>query len=226
MQAEPKYSNREAQAMAEVGHTTVRPALARRLTFLFLFAIAVVPAVQQFADIRAYRAGRRAAPLPQCYDVFRKPPGIGEAWSQPGLSLRQRIVAANRCLMRALRSYEDQLENDSVVGGLIRAPTQAILARWLGAGNEKTYCGARPWLYYRPDIEYLTAPGFLEPRQLTRRIGNAGEWLAPPQPDPVKAIVHFRDQLAQRGIALIVMPAPTKPSIQPAQFAEIGRAHV
>ena len=204
--------------MAEIGHTTVRPVLARILTVIFLLCITIVPAVQQVADFRAYRAGRRSSPLPQCYDIFRKPPGVAEALTRTGVSLRQRIVEANRCLMRDMRAYENQLENDSVIGELIRAPTQYWLTRWLGMGNEKAYCGVQAWLFYRPDIEYLTGLDFLAPGRLAQRIADASEWRTPPQPDPLKAIMNFRDQLARRGIALIVMPAPAKSSIQPECF--------
>lgn len=204
--------------MAEVGRTTIRPVVARLLTFVFLAGIAVVPVTQQVADIRAFLAGKRAAALPACYDIFRKPPGVGAALVRHDLSLYWRIVMANRSLLRTMHAYEDRLENDSIIGGWVRAPTQLLLARWLGAGNEQVYCGRRPWLFYRPEIEGLTGPGFLEPRQLARRIAGASEWRSPPQPDPVKAILHFQDQLARRGIALIVMPAPSKPMIHPEQF--------
>lgn len=207
--------------MAEVGRTTIRPTLARLLTFVFLVCIAGAPVTQQIADLRAYRDSRRISPWPQCYDIFRIPPGIGQALTRKGLSLFSRIVEANRCLMRAMHAYEDQLENDSVVGGRVRGPTQYLLTHWLGVGNDKVYCGARPWLFYRPEIEYLAGPGFLEPRQLAQRIAAAGEWRTPPQPDPVKAILHFRDQLARRGIALIVIPAPVKPMIQPECFTRV-----
>ena len=218
MSESTKYSSREAQAMAEVGRTTVRPAIARLLTFVFLFSIAVVPVTQQIADIRDFLAGKRSSALPQCYDIFRKPPGVGAALARNDLSLFRRIVEANRNMMRVMHAYEDGLENDSIVGGWVRTPTQLLMARWLGAGNEKAYCGRRPWLFYRPEIECLTGAGFLEPRQMARRIAGATEWRAPPQPDPVKAILHFRDQLAQRGIALIVVPAPIKPMIHPERF--------
>ncbi len=217
-----KYSSREAQAMAEIGRTAIRPGPARLLALVFLLGIGIVPAIQQAADVRAYFAGRRASPLPQCYDIFRVPPGVGEALGREGVSLRRRIVEANRALMRSMRAYEDQLENDSLAGEWVRAPTQFLLTRWLGMGNEKAYCGRRPWLFYRPDIEYLTGPGFLDPRRMARRIAGASEWRSPPQPDPVRAIVHFRDQLAQRGIGLVVVPAPAKPSIEPERFTRSG----
>lgn len=212
------YSSREAQAMTEIGRTTIRPALARLLTLVFLAAIGGVPITQQIVDLRDTVAGRRASPVPQAYDIFRRPPGVGEALARKDLSCFGRIVEANRRFMRAMRAYEDALENDSVVSGWVRAPVQYVLARWLGAGNEKVYCGARPWLFYRPDIEYLTGPGFLEPGQWSRRIAGAAEWRSPPQPDPVKAILQFRDQLARRGIAFMVMPVPAKPAIHPEHF--------
>ena len=215
---EPKYTSREAQAMAEVGRTAIRPSLARILTFAFLLAIAIVPAVQQTGDVRAFFLGKRATPVPQCYDIFRKPPGVAEAFGRKGLNIFQRIVAANRALMRTMRSYEDRLENDSIVCARIRPPIQYALSRWLGAGNEKAYCGPHPWLFYRSDIEYLTGPGFLNPARLARRARSAAETEAAPLPDPRPAIIDFHRQLATRGIKLIVLPVPPKPAVHPDKF--------
>ena len=69
-------------------------------------------------------------------------------------------------------------------------------------------------LFFRPDIEHLTGPGFLAPGTLARRAGHPGspdngtEWVA--QPDPRLAILDFAKQLKYRGIELIVMPTPSK----------------
>lgn len=219
MKQHPKYSSREAQAMAEIGHTTVRPGLARLLTVVFLFTIGVVPLVQQVADIRAWQAGRRASPLPQCYDIFRNPPGVAQALTRPGQPLFRRIVAANRSLMRVMHAYEDQLENDSVIGGWVRVPTQYILARWLGAGNDKAYCGRGQWLFYRPDVDYVINHGFLGKDIMARRAASSSETAAAPQPDPRPAILAFNADLAARGIKLILMPTPVKPVIHPEKFA-------
>ncbi|NLB59668.1 MAG: hypothetical protein GX806_01100 [Lentisphaerae bacterium] len=220
-QAAPAYSSREAQAMAEVGRTTIRPALARLLTLIFLGAIWLTPLCQQLVDIRGYLAGQRPTPLPQCYNIWRQLPGVGRALQ--GVPAWQRISAANQQLMRTLRAYEDQLENDSYIGRLMRRPTQYLLARWLGAGNEKVYIGRWPWLFYRPEIEYLTGPGFLTAQHQAQRQTDGAPGQAPPQADPLRAILHFREQLAQRGIALIVMPTPVKPSLQPEQFTRAYR---
>lgn len=219
MTQNPKYSTREAQAMAEIGHTMIRPGLARLLTVVFLFTIGVVTLVQQVADIRAWQAGRRASPLPQCYDIFRNPPGGAPALTQKEMPLVRRIIAANRSLMRAMRAYEDQLENDSVIGGWVRAPTQYALTRWLGAGNDKAYCGRDNWLFYRPDVDYVINHGFLGKDIMARRTASGSETAAALQPDPRPAILAFNAGLAARGIKLILMPTPVKPVIHPEKFA-------
>ena len=79
----------------------------------------------------------------------------------------------------------------------------------LGAGNEQVYLGRAGWLFYRPDVDYVTGPPFLDPKIATHRAHAASV-----QPDPLKAIVDFRDQLAARGIELIAMPIPMKPGVE------------
>ncbi len=72
--------------------------------------------------------------------------------------------------------------------------------------------------FYRQGFDYLTGPGFLEPRQLARR-GAPGDLGAPLQPDPRKAILKLKADLDERGIQLVVMPTPVKPTIHPEHFA-------
>jgi alginate O-acetyltransferase complex protein AlgJ len=94
-----------------------------------------------------------------------------------------------------------------------------VLTGWLGAGNEKAYCGRDGWLFYRPGVDYVTARGFLEPAVLEERSRSGNEWTPPPQPDPVKAILDFKKQLDERGIELVIVPAAVKPSIHPEKFS-------
>jgi alginate O-acetyltransferase complex protein AlgJ len=89
-----------------------------------------------------------------------------------------------------------------------------VLTGKLGAGNEQVYLGRGTWLFYRPDVDYITGPPFLDPSQLRQR-----ERVDRVQPDPVKAIVDFRNQLAARGIDLIAMPVPMKPGIDADKFS-------
>ncbi|RDJ93801.1 hypothetical protein B4Q13_19380, partial [Lacticaseibacillus rhamnosus] len=84
----------------------------------------------------------------------------------------------------------------------------------LGAGNEQVYLGHDEWLFYRPDVDYVTGPPFLEPKILAHRAHTAAV-----QPDPAKAIVAFRDQLASRGIDLVAVPIPMKPPLHSEMIA-------
>ncbi len=224
--------SREDQAKLEIGHTAVSRGTALWIIAVFLFIIACVPVMQHVAEIKAYRRGARDSAWPpagsalsaaiagrQCYNMFRRAPAIfGSFFERKGGPV-SRVIGVNRELMREMRAYEDALDDDSVAGQFLRPPVQYLLARVLGAGNERAYCGRGDWLFFQPDINYLINPGFLDPSRMARRAASADEWVAPPQPDPVKAIADFDRQLAERGIKLIVVPTPVKPMIHPEKFA-------
>ena len=120
--------------------------------------------------------------------------------------------------MESISAFETSLKENSVLTKSLLSPTQLVMSQWLGAGNEKAYVGQDHWLFYRPDVEYLTTPGFLDPSRLKDRAHGATEI----QPDPIKAILDFKQQLATRGIQLVVMPMSTKPMIHPEMLAGPG----
>jgi hypothetical protein len=103
-----------------------------------------------------------------------------------------RIVDANRALLARMEAFERRLEQEATIGRALRPYAQWLLAGVLGAGNERVYPGRDGWLFYRPDVEYVTGRGFLEEREFERRVLSASEWTTPPQPDPVRAIVEHR----------------------------------
>jgi alginate O-acetyltransferase complex protein AlgJ len=107
-----------------------------------------------------------------------------------------------------LKAAEKRIETESVVSAWLLPRVQSLLSERLQAGNEQVYLGRDGWLFYRPDVDYITGPPFLDPWQLRRRahVGRV-------QPDPVKAIVDFRNQLTARGIDLIVISVPMKPGV-------------
>ncbi len=125
----------------------------------------------------------------------------------------------NRIAIAGLSGFERSLEAESLLGRSLRPPAQVVMTGWLGVGNERVYRGRDGWLFYRPDVEYITGRGFLDPAQLRRRVAAAPEWTAPPQPDPREAIVQFRRDLEARGITLVVMPTPLKPGVHPEMLA-------
>jgi alginate O-acetyltransferase complex protein AlgJ len=125
------------------------------------------------------------------------------------------VVARNRAVLGGLNALERVLEDESLVGRSLRPGAQAVMSRHLAVGNERVYVGRGGWLFYRPDVEYVTGRPFLDPAQIRRRIRAASEWTTPPAPDPRPAILRFNQDLAARGVVLIVMPTPVKPVVHP-----------
>jgi len=205
-----RLPERELQALREVGRTRVSRAVAAVLTGLFLATLVAVPLL---------RAGSGSArpPLAPFGELARRlagPPAAGPA---------SRLLVANRELIAALRRFEDQLEEESWPRRRLLPQLQRRLTAWLGAGNEQAYPGRDGWLYYRPDVDHLTGPGFLEPAELARRARGGVAWEEPPQPDPGIALTELAQQLATRGARLVVLPTPVKPAIRP---GPLGRRQV
>jgi alginate O-acetyltransferase complex protein AlgJ len=205
-------AGREAAAMMEIAHTDASPVTVRLLPAFFLAAIVAVPAIE---IVLAGATGDK---------------GLGVAWSRltamaneirtaPAVAvtrgLWERTIAANHIALNGLSAFERALEDDSLMARALRPTAQRVMTGLLGAGNERVYPGRDRWLFYRPDVDYLTGRGFLDPAVLERRISATPEWKSLPQPDPLQAIVRFNDDLAARGIALIVMPTPPKPAVHP-----------
>ncbi|HEY2139512.1 MAG TPA: hypothetical protein VGH00_05490, partial [Chthoniobacterales bacterium] len=176
---------------------------------LFLVTIVSVPAIQFAFEMRTPRTERRVG----TFNLYKAYP----AWK------RIRTVRSPRDLWRllprgaALKAAEKELETESVVSEWLLPRVQAVLVM-LGAGNEQVYLGRNGWLFYRPDVDYITGPRFLDSKIVTHRAHAAGV-----QPNPLNAIISFRDQLAGRGIDLIVVPIPIKPGIEADKLAGTPR---
>ena len=190
---------RIARARAEVGRTAVTPRVARVLVGFFALALALPHAVQLGLDARFYRElGRGAAAARGAV-----PAGAVE-----------RVLTANRGLLARARELEDRLADESVVGRYVRPVVQRAMTGWLGAGTAQVEVGTGGWLYYRPDLDHVTGRGFLSPRHLARR-ATAGDTLTPAvHPDPRPALLALGEALRRRGVRLVVMPTPVKPSVE------------
>ena len=101
-----------------------------------------------------------------------------------------------------LRAYERSLETANWAARLTRPWMQFAQFGWLKDGGAKAVLGAPGWYFYKPGLNYLLARPERE-----KAAGTTN--------DPLAAIVDFRDQLAARGIRLVVMPAPNKESVYP-----------
>jgi hypothetical protein len=102
-----------------------------------------------------------------------------------------------------LRAYEKGLQEASVTARALRPMMQALQFFLLREAGEKALVGPSGWLFYQPGVSYLTQRA--KPGDSTVR-------------DALTAVTHFRDDLAARGIHLIVMPAPNKESVYPDQL--------
>lgn len=210
--------SREQTAWEQVGVTRISRATAWVLVLVLLLLIGLVTVSQHVHDLRASLREERSTWLPQSLEIFRAVPEALDIFHTSDQPFFPRVLAANRLLLREMGAFEDDLEDASILGQLVRPGMQTVLTR-LGVGNEQAYLGRDGWLFYRPDLDYLIGPGFLEPRQLSRRAATGNEWQPAPQPDPRKALVDLHRQLRVRGIALVVMPTPIKPMIHPEKFS-------
>lgn len=199
--------SREEIAQREAGHTAISPAVAAGLAGFFVLALTIVGGL----EIAGGADGARTA-----WGRLRGlPSAVAEAVEPAPSSLWRRIVSRNRAVLAETSAIEDALEDDSRLGRTLRPPAQHVLSGWLGGGNERVYVGRDGWLFYAPDVEYLTGPPFLDERRMRRRVAAAREWERRPHPDPRPAILQFDRQLAQRGIRLILVPTPVKPAVHP-----------
>ena len=190
---------RIARARAEVGRTAVTPRVARVLVACFALALALPHVAQLGLDARFYRELGR---------------GAAAARGAVPTGAMERVLAVNRGLLARARELEDRLADESVVGRYVRPVVQRAMTGWLGAGTAQVEVGSGGWLYYRPDLDHVTGRGFLSPHHLARR-ATAGDTLTPAvHPDPRPALLALGDALRRRGVRLVVMPTPVKPSVE------------
>src|SRR6478735_2905873 len=176
---------REEEADLALKNTKFTPGTRQALIALFLLTIVAVPLVQLVAEFRAAGSISRLPML----SMFKSLPWLPHA--------------------EGLKRVERTLENESLVSQWLLPRVQYLLTVLLGAGNEQVYLGHDPWLFYRADVDHVIGPPFLDPVRMKQRLHASRV-----QPDPIKAIVDFRNQLAARGIDLVVLPVSVKPSVE------------
>jgi len=101
-----------------------------------------------------------------------------------------------------LRAYDRSLEDANWVSAKLRPWAQYVQFAWLKDGGEKALIGRDGWLFYGPGVQYVTdRPGVHRPTTTAE--------------DVEAAVIDLRNQLALRGIQLLVMPMPNKESVYP-----------
>ncbi len=166
---------------------------------VFLLILSTVP-ISQFGLGLVERLGSRAAPGPKRISA----PGPGE----PADRKREGPVIPRG---RDIRAFESRWEESLQMRQWLLLPSKSLLAA-VGAGNPQVYPGRSSWLFYRPDVDHLTGPGFLDPKAIRRRRSKGDGQV---HPDPIPAILQLRDFVRRQGGELLVLVAPSKASIYP-----------
>ena len=193
---------REAQARNEVGETEISRVLAWCMMFVFVATLFFVPLYQNEFE----REGRIVG---QSLRVDRLVGSTGIR--ADSLSLRERAAV----LVERMEDYEDGLERESLLSSWVMPGMNRLLSYTRADLNEQVYLGRNGWFFYRPDIEHVTGPGFLDAG--TQKLRAVQEGVSP---DPVEAIVEFRNRLAERDIELLLVPVPTKAMVYPEEFSD------
>lgn len=125
------------------------------------------------------------------------------SWSRPANCVRRYGVWTSKYL----RAFEKKVEEENALVLALRPKYQLAVWNVFDDPGEKVVLGSRrnegaPWLYYRQDVEFLVQPSPLDAR--SKKLDN-----------PIVAITKFRDQLKERGVELLVVVVPGKPSIYP-----------
>lgn len=176
------------------------PTLAVTISACFLSVIFALPLIQFASELVSQRRDWPTA--------FRLLPAVQRACSsptEPQASLLQRFLAVNDRLCAELRDYEVRVTRSAWPVSLPRDGLQAVLSRWLRSGNEQVVVGPDGWLFFRPDVEALTGPSFLNPPA-----SRPGITATRRQSNPLPAIRQLAVDLRARGIELLVVPVPSK----------------
>lgn len=204
-----KKLTREAIARIEVGHTDISRGGAMGVTVCFILLIFIVPLTQLWLD------------KGDVFGPFFRLQLARQVTQQPDKqqdSLVAEVNYTSKTMLKNMRQLETRLEEDSFLRQMFLPNLQYLFLRFLNQGNEKALSGRDGYLFYSAGVDYLLGQPFLSPAQLSKRVEAHDSWELPVQPDPVAAIVHFRDQLGLRGIELLVVPIPVKASIEPEKF--------
>ena len=129
---------------------------------------------------------------------------------------------------RYLRAFENKIDDESAIVLALRPKYQLAVWNLFSDPGEKVVLGAAGdcigkscgrdttmasdrWLFYRQDVEFLVQPSPLDVR--SAKLDN-----------PITAIEKFRDQLKAKGVELLVVVTPGKPSIYPERLTGASNA--
>ncbi len=140
---------------------------------------------------------------------------LSNGWNEWGL-LGAPILVVNNLLRYTffnrtyLREYEAALEENSIVAKTCRPVMRHLRYVSLRDYGDKAVTGRNGWLFYKPGVDYLVKPSVHD-----HRSALVGDNEKPYNQRPVETIKNFQKQLSSRGIDLLVVIVPGKPTVYP-----------
>lgn len=120
---------------------------------------------------------------------------------------------------QALHAWDQENRDRSTIAKVVRSNSLQLQYDLFGDAGAKAIEGSDGWLFYRPDVEYLMQPAFTDERFYLGTFDTVVAGRRQNLRNPLVAIRDVNDQLAKRGIKLVVVPIPGKPSIYPAKLS-------
>lgn len=213
LNAKPVVLTREAEAQRDLGTSFFSSGAKTLLLFGFLSLLCAGVCAPLFlggssaaeAATKTTAAFSRLIPTAEAFQQIRSVPDLWRWLPSPA----------------ATHEAEKALEENSVLAGRLRPLLQAFLVRLFGEGNQQVLVARGGGLFYRKDIDYVNGRPFLDPVRIRER--SKIEHVAA---DPLPAVADFQQQLAARGIRLIVLPVPVKPCVEGHQLGTGGPADI
>jgi len=207
--------NREEIAEQEIGKTEISPKWAAVLVLFFLLTLLLIPGIQIAAWVRSSNDALTQFPMLRATTLPLK---AVQAAEETHASLWKDLKAGNRLMLSEISSIENELDEVSVFGKTVRPFVQEVLLK-LGWGTEKVLPGEHDWLFFKPAVDSLTGPPFLDKRVEKQRVLKSASWEQAPTPDPIPAISQFAAALRKADIELILLPIPVKAGVVPERFS-------
>ncbi|MBL8026476.1 MAG: hypothetical protein JNL74_08690 [Fibrobacteres bacterium] len=122
------------------------------------------------------------------------------------------LTALRRIMVgdKYLRPYEKEMENSSLYALAARPWSLFTYYTLFEDLGDKGVLGENKWLFYRPDVEYVT-----KRHVLAKESRETDPNDAPIKENLIDSIVAFKDALKAKNIDMIIILMPTKPSIYP-----------
>ncbi len=115
----------------------------------------------------------------------------------------------------SLHRWDDNAKDRSLFSKWLRPRTLQLRFQFFGEMAPKSLPGEDGWLFYNQDADYLLQPPYTDARFYKGTFDSLLNGKRINLRNPLYAILDFRNRLKARGIELLIIPIPGKPSIYP-----------